>query len=167
MKKRKPYYKIVDGVVVGIVPLTCNKEVMIDAEDLPFIGQWNWCYHNEYAIRNNAKGELPTQVFMHRILNKTPNGFDTDHVDRDKLNNRKCNLRTCTRSQNKKNCSPRGVSKYVGVSWINEIKKWRVSIRINGKKTHVGSYANELEAAKAYNDAASFFYGEYASINVL
>lgn len=92
-----------------------------------------------------------------------------DHIDRDRSNNNIANLRWVTPQQNRMNSSKHidGRSQYKGVSWNKEFKKWRVQITWNRKKTHVGYYSDEAEAAKAYNEAAKEKFGEYAALNVI
>ena len=104
---------------------------------------------------------------MHRLLMNEPAGFDIDHIDHNKLNNQKNNLRIVTRSQNMmnrlkgKNCS----SIYKGVCWKGEINKWSVQIMIDNKYIHIGVFKIEEEAALAYNKKAKELFGEYAYLN--
>lgn len=92
-----------------------------------------------------------------------------DHMDRNPLNNSRSNLRPCTTSQNAmnspkiKNCT----SVYKGVYWDNQYKKWRVTMRIGKKHTHIGRFNDEIEAALAYNTAAEKEHGEFAYLNVI
>ena len=106
---------------------------------------------------------------MHRVINKTPDGMDTDHIDSDKLNNQKSNLRNCSRGQNCQRASGRnrGTSKYMGVHWSSNEKKWKVQIRdkISGKKLNLGTYLNEIYAAGVYDKKAIELHGEFAYLN--
>ncbi len=95
------------------------------------------------------------------FLNHVPNGHVTviDHIDNDKLKNQLLNLQEIT---NRENCSKdrkNGTSKYPGVSWHKQHKKWRSLIRINGKQKHLGYFETELEAYAVYrNTIPNHFY---------
>ena len=85
---------------------------------------------------------------MHRLINKTTEGFDTDHINRNKLDNRRSNLRTVTRSQNQFNRSNplNNTSGVKGVHCDKNWKKWKVGIRVNGRSIYLGRY-NHLQGA--------------------
>ena len=92
------------------------------------------------------------QLIAESFLNHTPCGHKlvVDHIDNDKANNNLSNLQVISHRENSskdiKNCS----SKYTGVYWNKKDNKWKVSIRINGRKKHLGMFNDELEAHKAY-----------------
>ena len=87
-----------------------------------------------------------------------------DHIDRNRLNHRRCNLRVCTRQQNQANVGPcGGSSRFVGVSRCG--KKWRAQIEYQGKTLYLGLFDNEVEAAKARDRKAYEIHGPYAHLN--
>lgn len=91
-----------------------------------------------------------------------------DHINTDSLDNRKANLRLATHSQN--SCNSRRdksntYSRFRGVSFSKRKGKWFAAIRVNGKKTWLGYFANEEDAAKAYDEAAQKYHGEFARVN--
>ena len=104
---------------------------------------------------------------MHRLLIKISKGFETDHINRNKLDNRKVNLRRVNRSQNSINISLRSnnVSGFKGVHWNKQRNKWRVKLNVNKKEIYLGLYVTQEEAALAYNQAAQKYFGEFAFLN--
>lgn len=91
----------------------------------------------------------------------------TDHIDRNRLNNTKGNLRTANATQNMMNTSIRKgkVSKYKGVWWNNTAHFWFSGITINKETIHLGCFRTQSEAAIAYNEAAIKYFGEFANLN--
>lgn len=90
-----------------------------------------------------------------------------DHIDRDKFNNKRDNLRPCTRQQNCFNTAKHkhSVSKYKGVTPRKDM--WRAQITKDYKKYHIGTYCTEEEAALAYNEKAKELFGEFANLNII
>jgi hypothetical protein len=132
---------------------------------------------NGYVIRSKRKEDFINEQYkpgrqleLHRVVNKTPLGFQTDHVDGDKLNNQKENLRTCDKKQNQGNKGLWSSNKsgFKGVSYIkttNCKKHWYACINIGGKTKNLGLYLTKEEAALAYNKAALEHFGEFAYLN--
>jgi len=155
------------------IPLNHGQTALIDNSDYKLIKEYKWridkgnsCY---YAITNtiNAEGKK-VPIRMHTILMNTPPGMQVDHINGDGLDNRRCNLRICTNSQNRMNQHKAiGRSKYKGVTWHSIGKKWQARININGKHTHLGLFKKEENAAEAYNRAAKEHFGEFANLNEL
>ena len=93
-----------------------------------------------------------------------------DHINRDKLDNRVTNLRYATEHEN---CLNKGkiqkttTSRYKGVYLCKRTNKWRASIGYNRKKYYLGAYANEEDAARAYNEKATEFFKEFAYLNII
>lgn len=140
-----------------------NKVALIDDKDYELVSKLKWRLHgrgvNLYA-RTSLDGKKP---MMHRLILNPPSGMDVDHINHNGLNNRRYNIRICTRTQNQANSKPRkGTSKYKGVLWSNTEKKWRAFIRINSKGRTIGRFDSELEATKAYKKAAIECFGEFA-----
>ena len=153
------------------IPLTQDKYALVDDEDFERINQYKWYANNEhgiwYAIRSIRKtnGKQTIQR-MHRIIMDAPNGFETDHVNHDGLDNRKRNLRICTHAENQHNRKLQdGTSKFKGVSWHEATKKWQAKITSNGKLIHLGVYDNEITAALAYNIKAKDLFGDFVYLN--
>ena len=145
------------------IKLSKGKYAIVDDEDYRHINKYKWSYHNAgYACRVIWKNNKQIMILMHRYIMKTPKNKDTDHKNRNKLDNRKKNLRICSRSNNMKNMLKWRIktasSKYKGVTWFKAANKWMAQIKVNKKKLHLGLFVNEIDAAKAYNKAAKKYF---------
>ena len=159
------------GVKMKHIPLTQGKFAIVDDEDFDIVNKYNW--HISHPRKNGyyARAYIGDgkYVYMHRIVMKAKTGQYLDHINRNGLDNRKCNLRFATYSQNAQNRFKRvGVtSKYKGVSFYKNCKRWRAEIHLNYKKYQIGYFGNEIEAAKAYDIKAKELFGEFARTNFL
>ena len=152
---------------VRYIPLTQGKFAIVDAEDYDWLSQYKWYASKQgtsfYACR--VKGS--TTVSMHREIMKAPKGLMCDHKNHNSLDNRKSNLRLCTRAQNqynkcaKKNC----LSRYKGVILRRDCRKWSARIGFNYKRIHLGHFFDEIKAALAYDNKAIELFGEFAYLN--
>ena len=105
---------------------------------------------------------------MHRQILHPPGHLFVDHINHNGLDNRKANLRPATCAQNNYNrihLRKSQSSKYTGVSWQKQSKKWMVQIRYKGRRIFLGLFEDEIQAAKAYDKAAKIYHGEFASLN--
>ena len=105
---------------------------------------------------------------MHRQIMNAPKGTPIDHKDHNGLNNTRENLRLATISENARNCEKTKrptSSKYKGVCWNKKSKKWQAHIHYNGISIHLGLFDSEEDAAKAYDEAAKIYHGEFAVLN--
>lgn len=157
------------------IPLTHGKVAIVDSEDYKWLSQFKWRAQKSgkrpdsfYAVRNVTIEKRRTTIQMHRQIMHPPEGLEIDHKNNNGLDNRRCNLRFCTRSQNMANSRghTRRFSSFKGVSFHKEYKKWRVRITHNGKNLHVGFFRSEVRAAKAYDDKAKELFGEFARPNL-
>ena len=151
------------------IQLTRGQKTIVDDEDYEYLMQWKWhCNDGGYAVRRTPKGPVQA-VRMHRQLLNAPDGLEVDHINGNRLDNRRCNLRLVTRSQNQINRARPidSKSKYKGVSydWIRRIPAWKALIRVDGKVVRIGLFKTEREAALAYNEAAKKYHGEFARLN--
>ncbi|QGQ97073.1 hypothetical protein EHS13_20360 [Paenibacillus psychroresistens] len=106
----------------------------------------------------------------HRVMGTSViKNCEMDHINGDRSDNRKQNLRLATRQQNANNNGKiaNGSSRHKGVSWDKERKKWRAKITIKSKKKSIGRFENESDAALAYNEYAKEVFGEFARLNVI
>ena len=152
------------------IELTQGFIALVDDKDFEKLSKYKWYYNQGYACRgiNINKGKR-TKLLMHKIINKTPKGYHTDHINGNMLDNRKENLRTCTASENIMNSKVSKNNKvgYKGVYWRKDINRWRAKIVFNRKNIHIGHFDNPHDAAKAYNRKATELFGEYAKLNIV
>lgn len=156
-------------VEISLIPLTQGKYAIVDTEDYEYLSQWKWQalegIDTYYAVRKKKWGSRYKTLMMHRVILNTPLGMDTDHRNHNGLDNRKQNIRVCTRAENRQNQRPqkKGTSKYKGVR--RPKNKWLAEIRTHSKSIHLGSYEIEIDAAKAYDAKAKELFGEFACTN--
>ena len=138
-----------------------NFAFTVDSEDVENIIKYYWHTVKGYPYCAEIK------MYLHQFLLKTSDGLQIDHKDQNPLNNRKNNLRKCTNAQNSRNSKipKNNKSGYKGVSWHKASCKWRAQIGYNYKCIPLGLYHCKDEAAKAYNEAAIKYFGEFASLN--
>lgn len=154
------------------IPLTRGLVALVDADDFERLNNMKWyaCGKNGlfYASRMIQIGSKRRQVQMHRSIIMLPSCSQVDHRNGNSLDNRKENLRPCTPSQNQANqriYSIPKTSRYKGVRWDSHNSKWTAQIGMNGKTKHIGMFADEVSAAKAYDVRARQIHGEYARCN--
>ena len=141
---------------------------LVDNADFEGLNQWKWhiiegCKGKKYVTRTKQLKGKKTCFYMHRVVMATSKGLETDHINHDALDNRRSNLRVCTKSQNQHNRRPHsGTSKYKGVAWNGS--KWAVYIAANGQQHYLGIYTSEEEAAEVYRKATKKYHGEFANV---
>ena len=144
-----------------IIKLTKGQEALVDDGDFWLLRIFKWHCGRGYAANSDLG-------LMHRFLMKDPVGLMVDHIDGNRLNNQRANLRIVTAQQNQSNRRKGfGASKYVGLCWEPKFGRWKVTVMHAGKSHYVGVFRDELDAAQAYNDASIRLRGDYAGINVI
>jgi hypothetical protein len=156
---------------VKYIKLTQGKQAIVDDDDFRWLNQRNWhadkgysCY---YAARGKRGSRKPYTVLMHRQIMKPPEGMEVDHINHDGLDNRRENLRLCTRSQNRMNSLRPKTNKsgFKGVAWNKRNRKWQVQLYKNRRCVYLGLYFCIIKAAEAYDKAAIKEFGEFARLN--
>ena len=133
---------------------------MVDAEDYGRLSAYRWKLTNHgYAARNARRdvgeGVVWVTVFMHREVLGLTHGDErrSDHINGDRLDNRRCNLRAVTNAENCQNRGPRAnrgsTSRFRGVSWKSDRGKWAAQVQVDGRNRVVGYFDDEIEAAEA------------------
>jgi len=151
-------------IVVSNINTKPITRFLIDKQDVSILGDKNWCIGcgGYISSKNNGKNCL-----LHRLIVNASADLQVDHINMNKLDNRRCNLRICTRSQNKYNTAApsHNTSGFKGVLWRKNSNKWMARVSVNGKYISLGLYDDILDAARAYNEAALKYHGEFARLN--
>jgi hypothetical protein len=152
--------------------LTQGFNTLIDEEDFIRAGYLKWnieksrrhslCYARRLERMENGKMKA---VHLHRIILDFPDCKHIDHRNRDGLDNRRCNLRPASTTQNFRNRAKlRGESKFKGVH--RNRTRWVACICVDKKRIILGRFSTEQQAARAYDNAARERFGEFARTNV-
>ena len=147
-----------------------GKFALVDNSDYEYLNQFKWHISSPgYPTRGiwSSQRKQNKLVNMHRELIKSEKGFEIDHINGDKLDNRRSNLRIVTHKQNIANQKLQSKSRsgYKGVSYYKNYKKWEAYICTNKKKYRLGYFITKEEGALAYNQAAIKYFGEFARLN--
>lgn len=141
-----------------------GKVALVDDDDFESVSRFNWFFSSAgYAVANVQKNGCIFTLCMHRLIMDARDGEELDHINHDPLDNRRCNLRFCTRSQNVANTRKHSNNKsgFKGVSWHKSSMKWRAVINMNGKHTHIGSFVNIEDAVAAHALKSIEVFGEF------
>lgn len=133
------------------IKLTKGKFAIVNDCDFDLVNQWKWSFDTNGYARRNDKG---TKVYMHKLINKTPPGMITDHKNRNKLDNRRSNLRSVNKTDNLLNTGlwSHNKSGHKGISWSKSAKKWLSRIQFNKKVIFLGLFLDITKATKARKD---------------
>jgi hypothetical protein len=163
------------SLVAQNIPLSRGYVATVDDADFERLSEWNWFAdvrpHTVYAYRNKRVDEQINgkkgKIYLHRqVLDLIGDRAQVDHINRNGLDNRQCNLRVCSGSQNQGNKrQSTGRSSHKGVGWHKAKKRWRAYLTVNRKHIHLGLFPTEAEAARAYDRAALGRWGEFALLN--
>jgi hypothetical protein len=155
-----------------------NHFVIVDDDDFDLVSKYKWHLqrgetHNTYYVyMNNIYNKHPDFhqkcIPIHRlILGVNDRRLDVDHIDQNGLNNQRSNIRISTRTQNQRNrrLQKNNTSGYKGVSWRSDRRRWKANIKFEGKLLHLGLFTCPQAAARAYNNAAIKYFGDFAKLN--
>lgn len=145
------------------IHFSCGRIAYIDREDYKKVSEYYWGINSQGYLHSRIEGKLKR---MHLYILDFPNKT-VDHINRNKLDNRKSNLRECNQSDNTKNVSVKknNTSGVPGVSLNKKTGKWRARIMVNRKEISLGHYELFEDAAKARKEGELKYYGEFAPIH--
>lgn len=146
------------------IPLTQGKVAMVDDADFEAVNAHKWYAHNigrRWCARRNVRKTDGKQTgqFLHQFL--MPGVAEIDHRDGDALNNQRVNIRPATRRQNQQGFRWKEIgttSNFRGVSWDKFHRKWKAQIQLGSRRTHLGYFEVEKDAAHAYDAAARKYF---------
>jgi hypothetical protein len=155
------------------ISLTKGRIALVDDSDYLWLSSYRWCYSSDgYAVNYywDAHGTKRKRT-MHRLVmaeilgHPVPRELQVDHINHNRTDNRRENLRLATRSQNQayKGLQINNTSGYKGVIWHQNA--WEARIRYEGRKLYLGRYSDPIDAALVYDGAARVLYGDFAGVN--
>lgn len=148
--------------------------VLYDDEDEHIIQSFKWrlcrvkkgLYGPIVVGWNKSKRQ---NIAIHRAIMNPPKELCVDHINLNRLDNRRCNLRLATIAENNRNIwrHRKNTTGYKGVSFRKNSARnpWEARISVDGKNVHIGNYPTKEQAALAYNEAAKKYYGDFARLN--
>lgn len=146
-----------------------HKKALIDKKDIPLVKNYTWCvkeHRGHFYVQTTILKPKRKNITLHRLLMGFPKDM-IDHANRNSLDNRRSNLRTCTNIQNlqnrpgKKNSS----SQFKGVHWVKRDSVWAVNLKVNKTNFYLGQFVDEVKAAIVYDRWASIFHKDFAYFN--
>ncbi len=157
------------------IPLTQGKEALLDDVDYEYLMHWKWCVSAQgYAVRGcwiRGSGGKQRLALMHRVVAERmglDGSLQVDHRNMDRLDNRRCNLRAATITQQRANRNKCVTNRagFKGVTKVrNRAKCWAARIACAKERHHLGYFYTREEAALAYNEAALRLFGSFARLN--
>lgn len=137
---------------------TDGYQFIIDDEDFEEVSKYKW-YFNRYVLTTSSK----ITKSLHRFIMKPKSNELIDHINRNTLDNRKCNLRICNYSENNRNRKSKNNVK--GIRWLSNRNKWQARITINKKQIFLGYFDKKIDAINAYNNAALLYHKQFSKLN--
>ncbi|OHB79921.1 MAG: hypothetical protein A2Z25_07735 [Planctomycetes bacterium RBG_16_55_9] len=153
-----------EGDAVRLIPLAGGGYAWVDAADYEWLSRYLWRARNGYPTRSEKR----RQITMHREIMQPPAGRLVDHIDGNRANARRSNLRVCNVAENQRNKRKKSncLSRFKGVTYCRKTGKWKAGCRLKGQFYHLGYFDAEVEAARAYDYAAVKYFGEFARVNL-
>jgi hypothetical protein len=162
LRYRRRHY----GYAFRKIKLTQGQYAIVDPQDFDNLNQNKWyakASNDTFYAQRRRNGRV---IHMHRQIMQLPDDRVVDHENHNGLDNRRANLKIATISQN--NCNRRKMpsrSKYRGIWWHKPAGKWEAAISYEGRYIYLGLFDNEIDVAKAYDEAARQYHGQFAVLN--
>jgi hypothetical protein len=157
------------GDKMATMRLHSGELVLLDQDDYSIYSQKKWQLSpTGYVARSSQSQGVVKRVYLHRLIMDCPIELVIDHINKNRLDNRKSNLRICTQRENiVANLGWKYAEvKYKGVSYMSSGgKKILYKFRARIKDKHIGVFNSPEEAARAYDQEAKKLHGEYAHLN--
>lgn len=160
---------------IRVIPLVGGQHfAIVDADDFEAVSKWSWHAKKKstrlsiYAVRYFKENNRKRSEYMHQLILKAQPGYSIDHISRDGLDNRRSNLRIATVAQNNANVGKMRratTSRFKGVSKERGARSFRAQINVNGRRTCIGHFAKDEDAAWAYDREARRVFGSFAYCN--
>ena len=140
-----------------------GKSFVFDKIDFQFVSKHKWSIEDNGYVHSSYNG---AHHRLHQALMKPYTGV-VDHINGDRTDNRRCNLRIATNKENARNqrIGKRNTSGYKGVSYDRRHQKYAASICVDGKTKFLGYFLDPVKAAIAYDKAAALYFGKFAKPN--
>lgn len=161
--RKKNDYDLSGEFGIGFTGNT-NQEFYFDIEDYDKIKHIHWLENNKDGRRYVESKRQKGAFSLHRIVMNAKKGEYVDHINRNPLDNRKCNLRICTNQQNgfNSNLNKNNKSGVTGVSWDNSRQRWAARIKINYKEIFIGRFENKDDAIVARLKKEKELFGDFS-----
>jgi hypothetical protein len=150
------------------IKLPSGHVALVDDEDFEYLSAFSWGVRtSKYTNYAGTRSNTPPRKYtlMHRMIMRAPDGMEVDHINHNGLDNRKANLRLCTRGENSSNSRVQKRRKFKGPIQQGQSNRWASQIWHAGKKYYLGTFATQEDAAKAYDAAAIKLHGAFAMLN--
>lgn len=152
------------------IPLTQGQFAIVDDHWFDYLNQWKWhanwdeSTQGYYAVRWEGSGKYKKLIRMHRVIMKTPDGMECDHIHHITLDNREDQLRNVTKSQNmmNKRLHKNNSTGVRGVSMRPENRKYRAILTFQGKNVLNKTFTNFEDAVVARKEAEKKYHSEYS-----
>jgi hypothetical protein len=168
------YHRLLFGCDARFIYIAKLRFAVVDSADYDFLRSFKWRLSRSdrtyYAFTTVPRPRplYPRVIWMHHLVLQPPRGLLIDHRNHNGLDNRPGNLRLATHIENNRNMrkqKPKSTSRYKGVDRVKATGKYRARIAVAGHRLFLGSFNDELSAAKAYDQAAVKYFGEFACLN--
>lgn len=141
---------------------TIQRNILVSDEDFNLIKKYDWeISHYEYPSTRINGNTVP----MHRLIINCPKNMVVDHINGNKLDNRRENLRICTEIENMRNKKLYGTNKSGFMGVYKSRNKWTAQITINYKNIFLGRFDTAIDAARSRDEAVKKQYGGFGRLN--
>lgn len=139
--------------------LTQGKFALVDNDDFDELNKYKWHFDGRYAARKPITGK----IYLHKVILRVKSDKEVDHINRNKLDNRKVNLREATHKENNANIKllKTNTSGFRGICWDKSRELWTVGLYINNKRKYLGRFKILSEAIVIYRENALEHFGNY------